>query len=99
MRMTTDSVETAAVPHAKLSQDGHVRLTLLLVLTNAMTYAEMEKSKREILQITVTMETLFRETVAQVSVRLRQGFNAQAEISLQRMYVVKYAVMERTWEW
>jgi hypothetical protein len=99
VRMTTDSVETAAVPHAKLSQDGHVRLTLLLVLTNAMTYAEMDKSKREILQITVTMEMLFRETVAQVSVRLRQGFNAQAAISLQRMYVVKYAVMERTWEW
>ena len=99
MRMTTDSVETAAVPLAKLSQDGHVSLTLLLVLTNAMTYAEMDKSKREILQITVTMEILFRETVAQVSARLREDFNAQAAISLQRMYVMKYAVMELTWEW
>jgi hypothetical protein len=55
VRTTTNSVETAAVPLARSSKDGHARLTQLLILTNASIYVVTEWSKRGILLGTVTM--------------------------------------------
>ena len=55
VRTTTNSVETAAVPLARSSQDGRAHLTQLLILTNASIYVGMEWSKRGILLDTVMM--------------------------------------------
>jgi hypothetical protein len=75
-----------------------VHLTLLLILTNAMTYAGTGRSKRETLLVTATTGMLCRGMGARVSVRLRVGSSVQGVISLLKMCVVKYAGMGRIWE-
>jgi hypothetical protein len=75
-----------------------VHLTLLLILTNATTYAGTGRSKRETLLVTATMGMLCRGMGAQVSARLRVGSSVQGGMSLLKMCVVKYAGMRKIWE-